>query len=259
MTSISPSSLSFFATLLSLSFFVSLSIFSTKISSAQAFLSPVPQSTITSTTTSLSRPATSLALSRYQYQVLSQNENQRGIRIHSTKYIQRRRIEKEKNNFLLYATEESTESKVKVTNQEQEEQQQEIQEVKAQEEGNRKEVQEQEVEKERPKYGILNINTKGGVLIWGIVAILAGIGLNYLLQTDLFGLDYNQAGLFVSTGVMGVSIIAWTASYLFRVVNKDMTYAQQLKDYEDAVLMKRLEELQDDEVQALLEEVEIDE
>ena len=83
--------------------------------------------------------------------------------------------------------------------------------------------------------------------------------MNYLLQTDLFGLDYNQAGLFVSTGVMGVSIIAWTASYLFRVVNKDMTYAQQLKDYEDAVLMKRLEELQDDEVEALLEEVDVEE
>lgn len=119
--------------------------------------------------------------------------------------------------------------------------------------------EEQIQQRERPKYGIFNINTKGGVLIWGTFAIFAGLGLNYLLQTDLFGLDYNQAGLFVSTGVMGVSIIAWTASYLFRVVNKDMTYAQQLKDYEDAVLMKRLEELQDDEVEALLEEVDVEE
>ena len=31
-------------------------------------------------------------------------------------------------------------------------------------------------------------------------------------------------------------------------MNKDMTYATQLKDYEDAVISKRFEELQEDEV-----------
>ena len=31
--------------------------------------------------------------------------------------------------------------------------------------------------------------------------------------------------------------------YVLRVVNKDMTYATQLKDYEDAVISKRFEEL----------------
>ena len=35
---------------------------------------------------------------------------------------------------------------------------------------------------------------------------------------------------------------------MLRVVNKDMTYATQLKDYEDAVISKRFEELQEDEV-----------
>jgi Protein of unknown function (DUF3007) len=34
--------------------------------------------------------------------------------------------------------------------------------------------------------------------------------------------------------------------------------AKQLKDYEDAVIAKRLEELDEDEVQALVEEVEKD-
>ena len=34
--------------------------------------------------------------------------------------------------------------------------------------------------------------------------------------------------------------------------------AQQLKDYENAVIAKRLEELDDEEVQALVEEVEKD-
>jgi hypothetical protein len=37
-----------------------------------------------------------------------------------------------------------------------------------------------------------------------------------------------------------------------------MTYAKQLKDYENAVIAKRLEELDEDEIQALQEEVERD-
>ena len=37
-----------------------------------------------------------------------------------------------------------------------------------------------------------------------------------------------------------------------------MIQAQQLKDYENAVIAKRLEELDDEEVQALVEEVEKD-
>lgn len=38
-----------------------------------------------------------------------------------------------------------------------------------------------------------------------------------------------------------------------------MTYAKQLRDYENAVLQKRLEELADDEINALLEEIELEE
>jgi cytochrome c-type biogenesis protein CcmH/NrfG len=38
-----------------------------------------------------------------------------------------------------------------------------------------------------------------------------------------------------------------------------MTYAKQLRDYENAVLQKRLEELADDEISALMEEIEIEE
>ena len=39
-------------------------------------------------------------------------------------------------------------------------------------------------------------------------------------------------------------------SYVFRVANKDMTYAQQLKDYENAVIQKRFEELSEEEVRS---------
>ena len=42
------------------------------------------------------------------------------------------------------------------------------------------------------------------------------------------------------------------SSYVFRVANKDMTYAQQLRDYENAVIQKRFEELSTTEVSGLL-------
>ena len=51
-------------------------------------------------------------------------------------------------------------------------------------------------------------------------------------------------------------ILLWTFSYIFRVFTKNMTYSTQLKQYEDAVIAKRFEELQDDEVEALLGEIE---
>ena len=39
---------------------------------------------------------------------------------------------------------------------------------------------------------------------------------------------------------------------MFRVANKYTTYAQQLKDYENAVIQKRFEELSEEEVRARL-------
>ena len=48
---------------------------------------------------------------------------------------------------------------------------------------------------------------------------------------------------------------ARSRSYVFRVANKDMTYAQQLRDYENAVIQKRFEELSDSEVDALMGEI----
>ena len=61
----------------------------------------------------------------------------------------------------------------------------------------------------------------------------------------------------VLSGVFVIgSILLWTFSYIFRVFTKNMTYSTQLKQYEDAVIAKRFEELQDDEVEALLGEIE---
>jgi hypothetical protein len=52
------------------------------------------------------------------------------------------------------------------------------------------------------------------------------------------------------TGLLG-----WVATYLFRVVTSDMTYGQQLRDYENAVLQKRLEEMTPEQLAALEAEV----
>ena len=55
-----------------------------------------------------------------------------------------------------------------------------------------------------------------------------------------------------------VGLIAWSLTYLLRVGTKNMTYNQQLKDYEEAVLQKRLEEMSPEEVAQLQAEIEQD-
>ena len=55
--------------------------------------------------------------------------------------------------------------------------------------------------------------------------------------------------------MVGVCLL-WTFSYVFRVGTKDMTYSKQLKQYEDAVIAKRFEELQEDEVDVLMNSLE---
>lgn len=100
---------------------------------------------------------------------------------------------------------------------------------------------------------LLDVETRGGILFVstiGTAAVFAG----YSIATAL-GVDGQQAGIYISVA-MTLGMVAWTVSYIFRVANKDMTYAKQLKNYEDAVLQKRLEELEEEEVDALLEEVE---
>ena len=83
----------------------------------------------------------------------------------------------------------------------------------------------------------------------------------FSLLEELFFLSFNFAGLdSISAGIWSQTIliagvIGWSLTYLFRVVTKNMTYNQQLKDYEDAVLQKRLEEMSPEELAKLQEEV----
>lgn len=50
------------------------------------------------------------------------------------------------------------------------------------------------------------------------------------------GVDPMQAGNVVQLVLVLGLTLAWISTYMFRVSNKDMTYAQQLRDYEDKVM-----------------------
>ena len=98
-----------------------------------------------------------------------------------------------------------------------------------------------------------NPNTRGGVIVWSGILLVIPFGINnYLVST---GLEEDKVGAYVGFAFVVLSMVGWASTYLFRVANKDMTYAKQLKDYENAVLQKRLEELADDEIEALMEEI----
>ena len=79
-------------------------------------------------------------------------------------------------------------------------------------------------------------------------------GLAFLVLQGA-GLDSVSAGIWSQLLLVG-GLIGWLASYLFRVQSKNMTYNQQLKDYEEAVLQKRLEELTPEELEKIQTEIE---
>ncbi len=89
------------------------------------------------------------------------------------------------------------------------------------------------------------------------IAISFGIfvtGGIIFLVFNFAGLDGISAGIWSQT-ILIAGVVGWSLTYLFRVLTKNMTYNQQLKDYEDAVLQKRLEEMSPEELAKLQEEV----
>jgi len=86
------------------------------------------------------------------------------------------------------------------------------------------------------------------------LGVFVAAGLVYL-ALQLFGLDGINAGIWTQA-VLVVLLIGWSLTYLFRVGNKQMTYNQQLKDYEEAVMQKRLEEMSPEELAQLQQEIE---
>jgi hypothetical protein len=53
---------------------------------------------------------------------------------------------------------------------------------------------------------------------------------------QLLGVDPLQAGNVVQLLVVLGMTVGWISTYMFRVANKDMTYAHQLRDYEKQVM-----------------------
>ncbi|XP_026413140.1 uncharacterized protein LOC113308905 [Papaver somniferum] len=92
------------------------------------------------------------------------------------------------------------------------------------------------------------------VLLIGVGVTLLGVGLKSGLE--FAGVDPLQAGNVVQLVLVLGLTLGWISTYIFRVSNKEMTYVQQLRDYEDKVLEKRIEGLTEAELVVLLEQVE---
>jgi len=86
------------------------------------------------------------------------------------------------------------------------------------------------------------------------IGIFVGGGLIYLVL-QVVGINSINAGIWTQAILVG-GLVVWLMTYLFRVTNSDMTYNQQLKDYEEAVLQKRLEEMTPEELAKLQAEIE---
>lgn len=86
------------------------------------------------------------------------------------------------------------------------------------------------------------------------IGVFAAGGIMYLLL-QVAGLDEVKAGIWSQALLVG-GLLGWVLTYLFRVGSHKMTYNQQLKEYEDAVLQKRLEEMTPEELAQLQAELE---
>ena len=93
------------------------------------------------------------------------------------------------------------------------------------------------------------------VIAIGLGIFLAGGGL--FVGFRVFGLDGISAGIW-SQAIMVGGVVAWLASYLLRVVTRNMTLNQQMEDYESAVLQRRLDELSPEQLAALEEKLSTD-
>ncbi len=86
------------------------------------------------------------------------------------------------------------------------------------------------------------------------IGLFAAGGILYLLL-QYFGLDSLNAGIWSQALLVG-GVIGWLLTYLLRVFTQNMTYNRQLKEYEEAVLQKRLEEMTPAELEKLQQEIE---
>jgi hypothetical protein len=92
------------------------------------------------------------------------------------------------------------------------------------------------------------------VLLLGLGALGFGAVLYAVLLA--VGIERAQAGLWAQASLVGGGGLIWIATYLFRVLTGRMTLHEQLRNYEEAVIDKRIAELSPEQLQKLQEEVE---
>tara|TARA_B100000073_G_C23640495_1_gene536427 strand:+ start:273 stop:590 length:318 start_codon:yes stop_codon:yes gene_type:complete len=104
--------------------------------------------------------------------------------------------------------------------------------------------------------------TKGKVIQIGIVISLVGFLSFYL--APLLGLD-NLNPISISNFVLITIVLSWVTTYLFRVLNGNMTFMEQRKryrkEYENIMnekITKKFESLSDQDQQKLLKGLEED-
>ena len=102
-----------------------------------------------------------------------------------------------------------------------------------------------------------SLNTRGGAITWSVILTIIPTAVYFYLVSA--GYEDTKVGAYVGAIFVLLTNLLWASTYIFRVATKDMTYAQQLRDYENAVLQKRLDELADYEIQALMEEIDVEE
>ncbi len=101
--------------------------------------------------------------------------------------------------------------------------------------------------------------TRGQALLLGLGVLALGGGGWWGFHAS--GLEGFTPGL-AASALLTLVVIAWTGSYLFRVVSGKMTYMEQRRRYRatydartDAELLARFEALNPEEQQRLLQEV----
>lgn len=96
--------------------------------------------------------------------------------------------------------------------------------------------------------------TRKDVLLIGAGVFALGYAMYYGLQAA--GVEQGMAGNYVQLIIFCALCFGWVGSYLWRVASKNMSYAKQLEQYEEAVMAKRLEEMPEAERARLLAEAE---
>jgi hypothetical protein len=81
-------------------------------------------------------------------------------------------------------------------------------------------------------------------------AIFLAGGAIYLIFQFL-GIDATTAGIW-SQVLLVLGLIGWVLTYLFRVFTNNMTYHQQVKEYEEAFFAKQLEKMSPEEIEKLM-------